>query len=208
MSDYLPFALAFMATAFAPGLESGMVIGVALSDRRGGVGPLALGLLVGKLALLAVAIAGATALAAALGPWFGLVRYLGAAWLTWLAIRRIRHGAQLTRRSARGPSNQRPPERVPQGRWGLFGLGAALTLANPLALSFYFAILPGVVPTDDPWRATPVLAILVVVIMGAAIALYSLIGAALASVLRRHEGAIDIAAGVFMAVAAVLVLVA
>lgn len=205
MSDYLPFALAFAVTAFVPGVESGVVLGVALSRRRRDVIPLALGLLAGKPLLLAVALAGASALAVALGSWFSVLRYLGAALILWLAARRVHRG--ITPMTAPAESNPSTTGRLPQGHLALFALGASLTATNPLALSVYFAILPGVVPPEGPWQAAPALGTIVVVIMGAAIAMYALLGHLLRSALRRRAGAIDVVAGGFLGMAAILIVI-
>lgn len=200
MPDYLPFVIAYAVTAFTPGVEAATIVGTVLSGRRRDVIPLGAGLLISKVLFLIIALLGATALAALLGPWFGLLRYGGGAWLLWLAVVRVRR----TFRAA--PSEEATAER-PRRAGGPFLLGAALTLGNPLALTFYFAILPSVIPAEaQPLDVAPVLILLVLSIMGTVIASYALLAHVLLNTLRRHARAADLTAAGLLAVSALMIL--
>lgn len=198
--DYLPFVIAYTVTAFTPGVEAATIVGAVLSGRRRDVLPLGAGLLISKVLFLVIALLGATALAALLGPWFVLLRYAGAAWLLWLAFARVR-------RAFRAVRPQDATEESPRRTGGHFVLGAALTLGNPLALTFYFAVLPSVVPVGaDPWDVALVLILLVVTIMGTVIATYALLAHVLLNTLSRHARAADLIAAGLLVVAAVMIL--
>ncbi|KJC64642.1 LysE family translocator [Agreia bicolorata] len=199
MPDYLPFIIAYAVTAFTPGVEAATIVGAVLSGRRRDVVPLGAGLLLSKVLFLIIALLGATALAALLGPWFVLLRYAGAAWLLWLAFVRVR-------RSFRAAPPELAAEKKPRRAGGPFLLGAALTLGNPLALTFYFAILPSVIPVGaSPWNVAPVLILLVVTIMGTVIATYALLAHLLLNTLRRHARATDLIAAGLLVIAALMI---
>lgn len=202
MPDYLPFVIAYTVTAFTPGVEAATIVGAVLSGRRRDVVPLGAGLLISKVLFLIIALLGATALAALLGPWFVLLRYAGAAWLLWLAFTRIR-------RAFRAVPPENATEEHPRRAGGPFLLGAALTLGNPFALTFYFAILPSVMPVEaNPWDVAPVLIVLVVTIMGTVIATYALLAHVLLNTLSRHARAAALIAAGLLVVAAVMIMFA
>jgi threonine/homoserine/homoserine lactone efflux protein len=81
---------------------------------------------------MAVAMVGLTAIAAAFGPFFQIVKYGGAAYLLWLGYRAFRSTAS-------------PLVVVPRSGKGMIkdvGLGFLVTLGNPKAILFYSALLP------------------------------------------------------------------
>ncbi|MDR6868387.1 threonine/homoserine/homoserine lactone efflux protein [Microbacterium resistens] len=203
MADYLPFAVAYLVPAFVPGVEAATIMSVAVSPRRRDVIPLGLGLLAGKVAILLIALAGAVALMAVLGPWFQVLRYAGAAWLLWLAIGGLRRAFSKT---PTGPTGPGVAPRRATGAVASFGIGAALTLGNPLALTFYFAVLPAVVPPGGAFQAALVLSAIVVVIMTASIGLYALLGGLLGRVLAARPRIVDVGASALLILAAALVL--
>ena len=136
MTQYAVFALAFAASAAAPGPEiAGLLARFLGNGLRSGV-PLASGIVIGKLALLSAAVVGLTGLVAALGPFFVVLRYLGAAYLIWLGIRKWRRTGQLLDTDAQAAPTSLVRE---------VGLGMAMTMSNPIALVFYVALLPGVI---------------------------------------------------------------
>lgn len=135
--QYALFAVTFAASAAAPGPEIAALLGRQLSGGIPRSLPLALGIAVGKLAMLTAALAGLAALAAGLGPAFTVLQYCGALYLVWLGVKRWRRagGAVLAE------------EQQEDGRRLLpdLSLGVAMTLSNPIAIAFYLALLPGVV---------------------------------------------------------------
>lgn len=198
--NYLLFVSAYAISAFTPGLEAATILGTVLAGRRRDVIPLGSGLLVGKVALLLTALLGATALVAVLGPWFTVLRYAGAVWLLWLAYTHARRAYK----GAPTPLVEKNPRRAGSS----LVVGAALTLGNPLALTFYFAILPTALPSNtNPWSTAPVLVLLVVTVMGIAIASYTVLAHLLLKTLRTHSRAIEsISAGLLAVVALAILL--
>jgi threonine/homoserine/homoserine lactone efflux protein len=82
------------------------------------------------VAQLAVASLGVTALLGALAQAFGILRWLGVAYLVWLGIRAWREPAgDLSRTRAVSPGKT-------------FGRGFLVSLTNPKTLAFYAAFLP------------------------------------------------------------------
>jgi threonine/homoserine/homoserine lactone efflux protein len=90
---------------------------------------------IGEAVWLTLAVAGMAALADRLGQLFVLLRYAGAAYLVYLAIRMWFAPHEIEDRQPSGP--QRP--------WKMFGAGLAVTLGNPKIMVFYLALLPTIV---------------------------------------------------------------
>ena len=196
MRDLLLFAGVFALSAATPGPDTMLVFGRALGGSASDAIPYALGLVVGKLLLLSLAVLGVTAAAAALGPLFVAVKITGAAYLIWLGVRMLRRTA----------TADLPPEA--KARRTSFvrasAVGAGLTVSNPQAILFYVAVLPQVL---DPGRPTlpeylalcGALVLIMAVITAFYIALAAgLRGAAPTGVGRRRT---DRAAGLLMIVA-------
>ena len=82
------------------------------------------------IAQLTVAALGVTAIFGALSEAFGILRWLGVAYLVWLGVRAWREPAgDLSRTEAAPPSQT-------------FGRGFFVSLTNPKTLAFYAAFLP------------------------------------------------------------------
>lgn len=111
-----------LATILSRALASGPIAGLAVTA----------GLVIADFAFIAVAMAGLSAIAATLGPWFQVVKYAGALYLFWLAYRAFRStGNALALRPSAG-----------RGRLKDVGLGFLVTIGNPKAILFYGALLP------------------------------------------------------------------
>jgi threonine/homoserine/homoserine lactone efflux protein len=111
-----------LATIISRALASGPVAGLAVTA----------GLVLADFFFMAIAMVGLTAIAAALGPLFQVVKYAGAAYLIWLGWRSFR-------------GSGRPLVVTPKSGQGLardVGLGFLVTLGNPKAILFYSALLP------------------------------------------------------------------
>ena len=136
MTQYGLFLLAFAASAAAPGPEIAGLLARALGNGIRSGFPLAGGIVIGKLALLSAAVIGLTGLVKAMGPFFAILQYLGAAYLIWLGIKKWRRAGRMLDTNA----TTAPTTLVRE-----VGLGMAMTLSNPIALVFYVALLPGVI---------------------------------------------------------------
>jgi len=102
----------------------------------------AIGPVLGKVALLTAAVLGVAAAAVALGPLFVVLKLTGGAYLVWLAV-----GVWRRARVDAPPAEQAATRSRLLGvgaRWRGIGLGALLTVSNPQALIFYVAVLPAV----------------------------------------------------------------
>jgi len=111
-----------LATIISRSLASGVIAGLAVTA----------GLVLADFFFMAVAMAGLTAIATAMGPLFQIVKYAGALYLVWLGYRTFR-------------GSGKPLIVTPKGGRGLakdVGLGFLVTLGNPKAILFYGALLP------------------------------------------------------------------
>ncbi len=178
MTQYAVFMLAFAASAAAPGPEIAGLLARTLGNGIRSGFPLAGGIVVGKLALLSAAVIGLTGLVAALGPAFAVLRYLGAAYLIWLGIKKWRRAGRLLATAATAPTSL-----VRE-----VGLGMAMTLSNPIALVFYVALLPGVIEISDvSVQSYLILCTILVLVMAVVVLGYGL----MAELARRLLSAAD-----------------
>jgi threonine/homoserine/homoserine lactone efflux protein len=136
MTQYGLFLLAFAASAAAPGPEIAGLLARALGNGLRSSVPLASGIVAGKLLLLTAAVIGLTGLVRAIGPFFAVLQYLGAAYLIWLGVKKWRRAGRVLATEAQVAPTTLARE---------VGLGMAMTLSNPIALVFYVALLPGVI---------------------------------------------------------------
>lgn len=149
------FAIGMFLLALSPGPGLATIISRALASGPGAGLAVTGGLVLGDFVFMAVAMVGMTAIAAALGPLFMLLKYAGAAYLVWLGIAVLCGAAKpiaVTPRPGRGVLKD-------------VGLGLLVTMGNPKPILFYSALLPTFL---DMTRIRPgdflVLAAIVVVI--------------------------------------------
>lgn len=200
MAQYLTFFLAFAASAALPGPEIAALLARSIS---GGIPvslPLAIGIIIGKLLMLTAAVIGLNALLAILGPAFVALKYIGAAYLVWLGIKKWRKaGAALAAETS-----------VPVASPGIeIGLGLAMTVTNPLAIAFYMALLPGVINVSGiALSSYLILCSVIVGVMCAVVLGYGLVGELARKMFRssrakanveRASGAMMIGVGVMLA---------
>ena len=89
---------------------------------------------IGEIIWLAAAIAGLSALAETFHSGFLILRYVGIAYMIWLAI-------EMWRTPATSDETEIPSH---GSDLAMFGAGLALTLGNPKIMVFYLAILPSI----------------------------------------------------------------
>jgi len=131
--------------------------------------PMILGILVGDLVYLALALFGVAAIVTWFGAVFIVVRWVGALYLLYIAWQFW---------TARPGSEQLGPRA--SEHWGrIFASGLALTLGNPKTIVFYLALLPTVVPLDRPIPPLGIaeLVIIITVVLLAIGALYAALAA-------------------------------
>lgn len=135
MADYAFFAIAFFASAIAPGADTTLVLSRALeSQRKAWLAGAGIGL--AKVVLLVVAFLGASTLISENPTLMITVKILGATFLCYRAL-------VLWRKTRIG--------KVPKSSSGLadFGLGFGTAFTNPQPLAFYLAIVPQVAANTD-----------------------------------------------------------
>jgi len=167
MNEYTVFMLAFAASAAAPGPEIAGLMSRSLSNGILSSIPLSIGIILGKLLMLTGAVIGLTALVEALGPMFEMLKYLGAAYLVWLGIKKWRKAGQVFDENVKTKSVDFVAE---------IGLGLAMTLSNPIAIVFYMALLPGVIDVSGITLNTyTILCLIIIIVMSVVVSGYGLI---------------------------------
>jgi len=154
MSEYLfgAFVLACIVLAVTPG--PAMALLIANSTRHGRQAGLltVLGNGFGLCILVAAATLGLTSLMAFVAEWFDLIRWIGAGYLVWLGLTRLRAAWR------QFPGEM--PDATPAGHKRWFWQGLAVALSNPKVLLFLGAFFPQFI--DPGIEIAPQLAILAV----------------------------------------------
>jgi threonine/homoserine/homoserine lactone efflux protein len=190
LTSLLLFAAASIALLVVPGPSVLYIVTRSVSQgRRAGLISV-LGVHVGSAVHVTAAALGLSALLASSATAFMIVKYLGAVYLVWLGVQKLR-------RSESGPVEQAPPVR----RSRLFTQGIVVNVLNPKTAIFFLAFLPQFV---NPSRGPVALQIIV---LGACFILlgimsdggYALLAGTLAGRIRRTRSArrrLDRASGV------------
>ncbi|MCC6468695.1 MAG: LysE family translocator [Alphaproteobacteria bacterium] len=157
------FAVVFGLACAAPGPTIAALVARVLGGGTRGIVPFCLGLVASDLMWLAAAAFGLAVVAAHFQPVFAALKYLGAAYLLYLAWK-------LWTAPAAAPVAPPPP----RGEGARLFLGAiAVGSGNPKTMLFYLALLPTVIPIGQvsvPGFAA--LAAIVIVVYGAILAGY------------------------------------
>ncbi len=134
IESLIAFALIYTVDSVTPGPAVALVTARGATQGVRRTAPFILGLVVGDLILFAIAAAGLIALAAALGPAFVVLKWIGIAYLLYLALQ-LWHAKPVAL-----------SDKPQQGdHWKTFWLASLLPLGNPKAVGFYIALLPTVV---------------------------------------------------------------
>lgn len=133
LACWIAFTLVFVIDSVTPGPAVAAIVAKGATSGWWRTLPFIAGLVIGDLILFALAVAGLAALAAALGSLFVLIKWLGVAYLLYLAYRMWTAEPIAPSRTAPDGEGMR-----------LLGLGTLLPLGNPKAIGFYVAILPTV----------------------------------------------------------------
>jgi threonine/homoserine/homoserine lactone efflux protein len=145
---FIAFALAGLALNFVPGADMTFVIAsAARGGRRDGV-VAALGIGGGTLVHICAAGLGLSAILASSQAAFDVIKWIGAAYLLYLAI-----SLALTGHRAVSAGDAR----APMSGWRLFRAAALVNILNPKVALFFLAFLPQFV---DPKAVIPALQIL------------------------------------------------
>lgn len=135
LSNLLIFALALMVAAGTPGPSIAALVARVLTNGFRDVLPFLAAMWIGEALWLTCAVAGLAVVARTFGMVFIALKFLGVAyllflaWKMWLAPTQV-GGAEL-------PGGQSP--------WRMFAAGLTVTLGNPKIMVFYLALLPTIV---------------------------------------------------------------
>ena len=159
---FLSFAAVLLVAVISPGPAIAALVARIMSRGTDGIAAFCAGIVLGDLIWLSCAMFGLAALAALFQPVFLIVKYVGAAYLLFLAWKLWRDsGSPLQAEPVRGQGLQ------------LFGAALLLSLGNPKIMLFYLALMPTLI---DLTRLTlpdmAELAVIVALVVSAVLAGY------------------------------------
>jgi len=134
------FCIAFMLAAATPGPSNVAVIVRSMTAGFRHTVPMLAGLIIGEMFFVGFAVFGLALIAHTLGTLFLAIKWMGAAYLCFIAYRLWTAPASVPARNTKEVSPQ--SLQATRGRTGLFLLGLALVLGNPKTIAFYLALLP------------------------------------------------------------------
>jgi threonine/homoserine/homoserine lactone efflux protein len=158
----------------------------------------AAGIVSANIVWFALSAVGVGAAIVASGGWFLAIKWLGAGYLVYLALRAILGHASLA------PLGEVEPA-PPIGAARMWTRGVILQLTNPKALVFFVALLPQFIDTDEPiGLQILILGVTSVVTEFPVLAVYALLAGRASSVAREHRFArtVDLAAAALLVGAA------
>lgn len=165
LATLLAFSIALAIAAATPGPGMTAIVARALGSGFRRTMPMVIGLCIGDIVYFAAATFGLAALAQSFGAVFMVIKYLGAAYLAWLAFKLWTAKAEGEEVAAKA-SAESPLATV----WaGLF-----LTLGNPKTMVFYLALLPSVIDLERMTATTfvelSIVAVVILMVIGGAYA--------------------------------------
>ena len=152
------FTIAYAVAVLVPGPGVAAVVARALGGGFGAAFPMVLGILAGDLVYLVFALFGLAAIATWFGPVFVVIKWASALYLLYIAWQFW---------SAK-PGKEQIGAKKDGSAWKTFISGFLLTMGNPKTIVFYLALLPTVVPLDQPITVlgfSELVAIVVVVLL-------------------------------------------
>jgi len=158
------FAVAAVTLLLIPGPAVLYIVTRTLDQGRAAGLASVCGVHVGTLLHVAAAALGLSALLVSSATAYDTVRWLGAAYLVWLGVRRLLARDEDVPEAATGPDARRRP-----GLGRIFAQGVVVNVLNPKTALFFFAFLPQFVDTSRgsvPFQ---------VVVLGAAFVLLGLL---------------------------------
>lgn len=143
MSIYLysAFVLACVVLAITPGPTMALFIANSAAHGTRAAFLTVLGSSLGLSILVAAAAFGMSSIMAFVADWFNIIRWIGAAYLVWLGISRLRL-------ALRDPDPLAAEPLPSRGKW--FLQGAVTSLSNPKVLLFLGAFFPQFIEPSAP----------------------------------------------------------
>lgn len=126
------FAVALLVNSGTPGPSIIALVSRVITNGWRDVMPFLAAMWIGEVIWLTMAIAGLTVIANTLHGVFFALKWLGIAYLCWMAWKMWQ--------SAGSAEREELPKRSTS--WSMFAAGMALTLGNPKIIVFYLALLP------------------------------------------------------------------
>lgn len=136
----LTFAFAVVLATASPGPTVAALVTRVMGMGLPGIPAFCAGLVIGDVIWLAAAVFGLSVLAQTAQPLFYFAKYLGAAYLLWLAFKLWTSAPELPQKQEKEPS---------QKGIRLFAAGLALALGNPKTMVFYIALAPALFRLSD-----------------------------------------------------------
>ena len=130
------FAIAYALVVISPGPGLASFVGQILGHGIKAAPAQALGIYAGDIVWFTLAATGLAALASAFSGLFMVLKWVGAAYLLYLAFKMWTSQPQQLNAAA---------DRGPMSHWNLFVSSLMVTLSNPKAIVFYLAVLPAIV---------------------------------------------------------------
>lgn len=199
LTALLIFSGALLIAAASPGPGIFALVARVISGGLTGVVPFAAGLITGDLIWLGAAVLGLAVLAHTFYEAFMVVKFVGAAYLIYLAYR-------MWTTPANAPDADTSPKRGKP--LAMYFAGLAVTMGNPKVVGFYLALLPSLIDLGDVGLLGYVeLAGLCVAILSLVLAFY-IVAAARARMLFKSPRALCVlnrTGGTLMAGAAIAV---
>ncbi|MGL4094871.1 LysE family translocator [Agrobacterium cavarae] len=135
----LIFAGALLLNAGTPGPSIAALVSRVITSGWRDVIPFIAAMWIGEVIWLTMAMAGLTAVAQTFQLGFHILRWLGVAYLCWLAFR-------MWNKPVVEDDDDLPRRASPLS---MFGAGMALTLGNPKIMVFYLALLPSLINLSE-----------------------------------------------------------
>lgn len=175
----LGLAAAMFLLAVTPGPGVFATVSKALSSGFNHAVPVVIGIIVGDLIFLLLAIYGLSKIAETFSDLFMLIKYLGGGYLIWLGIK-----LWLSK-----PSGDEISEIKPQSNRLSFLGGLSITLGNPKVILFYLGFLPTFVDLENLSNTDVALVVLVVSVVLGSVMLFYAFTASRARELFKSESA-------------------
>ncbi len=177
---WMTYTLAAAIVLIIPGPTILLVISQALAHGKGVVFPLAAGVLLGDFTAMVLSLMGLGTVLAVSGALFGVLKWLGAAYLVYLGVRMWR---------TRPDAVEIPEGGAEEGnRRSLFTKAFLVTATNPKGIAFFVAFLPQFVQPGSP--VLPQLSVLgttFLLLAGINAALYGLFAGELRQTLQHRS---------------------
>ncbi|MEU3688412.1 LysE family translocator [Streptomyces narbonensis] len=157
------FALVVGLLTLTPGLDTAVILRTAALGRRTRAWGVALGVQTGILVWGALTSLGVTALLTASQLAYEILRWAGAAYLLWMAVRMV-HDTFRGRGAALEETDGGAEADTLSGGWRQ---GTLTNLLNPKVGVFYVAVLPQFIPAEAPHFTTGLLLTAVHITLGA-----------------------------------------